>query len=261
MGNPPYNGARRIRNSLGDSYVDALRGAYPNVPDSADFVMYWCYKAVQLVATGATRRFGFITTKALIQDYSRPVLEKYIDHDKSLTIIMAIPDHPWVEEGDGAAVRVTMTVGARCNATNGKAMLGVVTHEDGNADNVQIEWRPVDSINSSLTAGVNTKAASPLRANLGLCYQGVVPAGDEFKLSPQELNELGVAQDSLPAYVKKYIIGRDLVQKPESKHIIDFYGLTDQEAASVFPLDYQRLLDTVYHQRKQNNRATYRDNW
>ena len=47
---------------------------------------------------------------------------------------MAIPDHPWVEERDGAAVRVTMTVGARCNATNGKAMLGVVTHEDGNAD-------------------------------------------------------------------------------------------------------------------------------
>jgi hypothetical protein len=41
VGNPPFIGNKRMRDALGDGYVQALRGAWPAVPESADFVMYW----------------------------------------------------------------------------------------------------------------------------------------------------------------------------------------------------------------------------
>jgi methylase of polypeptide subunit release factors len=41
VGNPPFIGNKRMREALGDGYVEALREAWPDVPESADFVMYW----------------------------------------------------------------------------------------------------------------------------------------------------------------------------------------------------------------------------
>jgi hypothetical protein len=40
VGNPPFIGNKRMRIALGDGYVEALRAAWKDVPDSADFVMY-----------------------------------------------------------------------------------------------------------------------------------------------------------------------------------------------------------------------------
>ena len=39
VGNPPFIGNKRMRTALGDGYVEALRGAWPEMPESADFVM------------------------------------------------------------------------------------------------------------------------------------------------------------------------------------------------------------------------------
>ncbi|WP_426147705.1 DNA methyltransferase [Polaromonas sp. DSR2-3-2] len=65
VGNPPFIGASTMRAALGDGYVQALRGAWPEVPESADFVMYWWSRASTLLASGAVRRFGLITTNSL----------------------------------------------------------------------------------------------------------------------------------------------------------------------------------------------------
>jgi hypothetical protein len=56
VGNPTFIGAASMRAALGDGYVDALRGVWPAVPESADFVMYWWHQAAQLVAQGALTR-------------------------------------------------------------------------------------------------------------------------------------------------------------------------------------------------------------
>ena len=45
IGNPPFIGASRMREALGDGYAEALRAAYPDVPESADFVMSWWEQA------------------------------------------------------------------------------------------------------------------------------------------------------------------------------------------------------------------------
>ena len=71
VGNPPFIGTARMREDLGDSYAETLRAAYPDVPESADFVLYWWHKAAELVRTGKARRFGLITTNSLTQTFAR----------------------------------------------------------------------------------------------------------------------------------------------------------------------------------------------
>ena len=69
--------------------------------------------AALAVRAGKTRRFGFITTNSLRQTFNRQVLEPHLaDPKKPLSLAFAIPDHPWVDAGDGAAVRIAMTVAA-----------------------------------------------------------------------------------------------------------------------------------------------------
>ncbi|MDX9710116.1 MAG: hypothetical protein RBT64_11235 [Trichloromonas sp.] len=110
--NPPFIGDKRLRLSLGDGYVDALRNTYTMVPDSSEYVMYWWHKAANLARCGEIRRFGFITTNSLRQTFNRRVVQYHLDAKPPLSLIFAIPDHPWVDSVDGAAVRIAMTVGS-----------------------------------------------------------------------------------------------------------------------------------------------------
>ncbi|MEO6246368.1 MAG: DNA methyltransferase, partial [Opitutaceae bacterium] len=111
VGNPPFLGTKRMRDDLGDGYVETLRSAYSNsVEDNADFVMYWWHKAAELTLERKCRRFGLITTNSIRQAFNRRVVHRALMQGVSLRF--AIPDHPWVDTGDGAAVRIAMTVGA-----------------------------------------------------------------------------------------------------------------------------------------------------
>ena len=133
VGNPPFIGASRMRDALGDGYTEALWQAYPRMPQSADFVMFWWEKAAlaaraySAAKRKGTRRFGFITTNSLRQTFNRRVLEPHLADPKTpLSLVFAIPGHPWVDAGDGAAVRIAMTV-AEAGRASGR--LGRVAEE------------------------------------------------------------------------------------------------------------------------------------
>ncbi len=123
VGNPPFVGPARMRDALGDGYTEALRKAYKGkVPDSADLVMYWWYNAAAAVQRGSAERFGFITTNSLKQTFNRRVMQPFLEGDTApLILTFAIPDHPWVDAAEGAAVRIAMTVAER---TTGHAAAG-----------------------------------------------------------------------------------------------------------------------------------------
>ncbi|WP_143433582.1 DNA methyltransferase, partial [Hydrogenophaga sp. A37] len=70
VGNPPFIGAGAMRAALGDGYAQTLRATWPEVPESADFVMYWWSRAAALTAQGRVSRFGFITTNSLRQTFN-----------------------------------------------------------------------------------------------------------------------------------------------------------------------------------------------
>jgi len=111
VGNPPFLGASRMRDDRGSGYAETLRAAYPEVTDSADFVMFWWYKAGEETLAGRTRRFSFITTNSIRQTFNRRVVQS--EMDKGIYLTFAIPDHPWVDAAACSAVRLAMTVGAR----------------------------------------------------------------------------------------------------------------------------------------------------
>ncbi|MBE2203679.1 MAG: class I SAM-dependent DNA methyltransferase [Chthoniobacterales bacterium] len=257
VGNPPYIGVRRLKLSIGDEYVDTLRNTYPDVPETSDYVMYWWEKAALAVASGATRRFGFITTNSIVQSYSRRVIEKHIGEDGKVTLAFAIPDHPWVDAADGAAVRVAMTVGCAASESIANARLGSA----GYGENDPVTFCEVPRIGSSLDVVSVHEKIQPLESNASMCFQGVVPAGDGFKLDADELMALGYAADSLPTVIRRYIIGKDLVQHPETRYIIDFFGVSAADALDRYPQLYQRLRDRVYPERAENKRASYREKW
>ncbi|HEU4453537.1 MAG TPA: DNA methyltransferase, partial [Longimicrobium sp.] len=74
VGNPPYLGQARMREEFGDGYAEALRATYPQVPQSADYVMYWWYRAALAIASGDTVRAGLITTQSITQSQNRRVI-------------------------------------------------------------------------------------------------------------------------------------------------------------------------------------------
>lgn len=252
VGNPPYIGARRIRSTLGDEYVNTLRSVYSEVPDTVDLVMYWWDRAAALVGKHEANRFGFITTNSITQEYSRPIIDAHLRSD-SVQLIFAVADHPWIESKDGAAIRVAITVGT-ARSTSTAPLVGKVVGED-------LVFSRTTRINSMLTSGSSVRDVLRLQANQGLCYQGIVPAGDGFKLSLEDVDSFGLNVESLPHSVKPYIIGRDLVQRAEERYIIDLFGLDLKEARENWPALYQWVYDRVYPERKLNNRRVYRERW
>src|SRR5690606_25503356 len=177
VGNPPYMGRGRQREAFGDGYVDALRAAYPEVPDNADYVMYWWYRAAKEVGEGRTIRAGLITTNTITQRHNREVIEAA--REQGADIAWAIADHPWVDETGSAAVRVAMTVVAR---DPGSATLVSVDDKASTISTVAVK-----RLNADLTthADVARAASEPLAANRGLSSQGFTLVGEGFRL-PQD---------------------------------------------------------------------------
>ena len=255
VGNPPFISAAAMRQALGDGYTEALRAAWPDVPESADFVMFWWHHAAGLTRRGAAKRFGFITINSLKQTFNRCVLEQHLNAEPPLSIAWAIPDHPWVDAASGAAVRIAMTVGSAANAPG---ILETVVAEGGNEDDaVHIELQAkTGRIHADLTIGADVVGAKSLRSNERLSYEGIKPHGMGFLVTPEEAAKLETSD-----HIRPYRNGRDLTDKPRGVSIIDLYGLSADEARRLYPATYQWVLERVKPERDQNPREGRRINW
>ncbi|MDO8250851.1 MAG: class I SAM-dependent DNA methyltransferase [Rhodoferax sp.] len=322
VGNPPFIGASTMRAALGDGYVEALRGVWKDVAESADFVMYWWAHAAALVSFGQARRFGLITTNSLRQTFNRRVVQAALDglsasvvgsgaqsasvsggtgtpHPGAcgLSLVFAIPDHPWVDSANGAAVRIAMTVGMRTGEApfygdddapfygNDKELfysatgrlLTVSSEQTGAFGEVDVTLRErIGVIHADLSVGAKITDAKPLQANEDLSNRGVQLFGAGFIVTPEEsatllappwqatqLPSLALDASGQPkqSIIRDYRNGRDLTDAPRGVKVIDAFGLSAEQLRAQFPAVYQWLLERVKPERDQNNRATYRDNW
>ncbi len=75
------------------------------------------------------------------------------------------------------------------------------------------------------------------------------------------LQALSIDACDHPYYIRKYIIGRDLVQRHKERFIIDFHGLNEADVPAQAPAIYQRLIDRVKPERDQSPRPAYRTRW
>ena len=284
VGNPPFLGNKRLNDVLDPGYVDAIKEAYPEIPRTADLVMFWWWRCAELLraqpANGegtkpakkgrkkvasippggpALRAFGLVTTNSITQKFNRAVVADALGN-KGVKLAFALPDHPWFDEG--AAVRIAMTVGAREART---PVLGAVMDESrtkaAELDLVKVADRPVGLINNDLTSGVNVAGALRLRANQRLTYQGMNPVGEGFRISREDIIASGYSPEALPQVIRRYVIGRDLMQNQEERFIIDFFGVAPTDAERLHPKLWERIVRLVRPEREKNNRTSRRNNW
>ena len=295
VGNPPFLGNKRLNDVLDPGYVEAIKGAYPDVPRTADLVMFWWWRCAELLsqagqaeaaakakeadakaakkgtrragkrtrpareqaATVPLRRFGLVSTKSIAQKLNRAVLVDALGN-KGVRLVYAIPNHPWFDEG--AAVRIAMTVGTR---EASEAALGVVVDETktgaAELDLVKVDERAVTGIYPDLSAAIDVSVAQSLRANEGLCFQGITLVGEGFRLSREEVESLA-GSPGMPV-LKPYLIGRDLVQRREHRWVVDFHGLSERQAAASYPRLYEHVLRTVKPQRDHQNDRQRKEKW
>lgn len=304
VGNPPFIGGKDIRAELGAEEAEAVWRANPDVPPSADLVMHWWNQAAKILTAPGTRlkRFGFVTTNSITQVFSRRVIAQYLSPapegeglSGKLSILMAIPNHPWVKlareekikgfrrkgeqalkQPKKAAVRIAMTV-AEAGAGKIGRLFEVKSEAKLASDAPEIEFYDPDGtdgiINSDLSIGADVASAVPLLANEGLAHRGMQLIGAGFIVTPVEAKALKLGErPGLEAHIRPYRNGRDLMQRSRDALVIDLYGLSEEEVSDRFPEVYDHVHEFVKSPRLNektgqmegrdlNARKTYRENW
>ncbi len=102
IGNPPYLGAKRLKQEMPAAYINQVRAAFPDVPGNADYCVYWFNKAHRRMKPGA--RAGLVGTNTIRQNYSREGGLDIITAEGG-RIFEAVSSMPW--SGD-AAVHVSI---------------------------------------------------------------------------------------------------------------------------------------------------------
>ncbi len=263
VGNPPFIGASRMRDALGDGYTEALRNAWQGtVPESADFVMFWWSKAAAEVVAGRCQRFGFITTNSIHQTFNRRVIEPFLADTKiPLHLAYAIPDHPWVDAADGAAVRIAMTVAA---PGAGEGVLEQVIAETAreNGENEVTLSRSAGVLAANLQLGADLSSCEGLSSNENLSNRGFCLFGAGFIVTPDVAEKLSgsSASDASPV-IWKYRNGKDLTNRPRGVMVIDAFPFPIEELQTKHPGVYQHLLVHVKPERDHNAREGRKKLW
>ena len=264
VGNPPFIGGSMLRSRMSPGYAEALWKAHKHMNESADFVMYWWDRAAELLTRKKTplRRFGLVTTNSISQVFQRRVMERHLNAKSPVSIIFAVPDHPWTKATkDSAAVRIAMTV-AKEGSREGE-LREVVSEFGLDTDDPTLAFVAREGrINSDLTVGVDVTRAMPLLANQGMCSPGVKLHGAGFIVTPAEAVQLGLGRrPGLERHIRHYRNGRDLTGSPRGVMVIDLFGVSAEEVRRGYPELYQHLLTTIKPERDQNPRAYRRENW
>jgi SAM-dependent methyltransferase len=248
VGNPPFIGGKDLRSRMAPRYAEALWRAHPHMNESADFVMYWWDRAAALLTRKKTplRRFGFVTTNSISQVFQRRVMERYLNAKAPVSIIFAVPDHPWTKAAkDSASVRIAMTV-ARAGSYVGQSR-EVVAEVGLETDTPILDFASrVGTINSDLSVGVDVTRVLPMLANEGLCSPGVKLHGAGFIVTPAEAKHFGLGhRPGLERHIRPYRNGRDLTAHSRGVMVIDLFGLSAEDVRHNFPEVYQHLMSTV----------------
>ncbi len=261
VGNPPFLGKLHLLSRLGEGYVEALRQVYKGkVPAGSDFVMYWWNFAAQLTSNQRIKRFGFITTNSITQTFNRTVVEEALNHKTPIYILFAIPDHPWVDSEDSAAVRIAMTVGEVGKQAG--ILATIVSEKERNAGEFSIDLsRRTGLIHSDLRIGPNMSSLVSLRANDLISGTGLILGNRGFTLTYQEAVKYREYEPGDRRLIFPLRNGHDLAENLRNLFVIDTYGWIEEELKSLTPEIYQRLFERVYPERQTNRDPKLRRYW
>ncbi|MGV0974517.1 MAG: class I SAM-dependent DNA methyltransferase [Azonexus sp.] len=243
VGNPPFVGGNRIRQELGDKYVDALFLLYKGrIPAFADLVCYWFEKARAMIAASQAKRAGLLATQAIRGGVNRKVLEGILETGG---IFWAQSDRNWIL--DGATVHVSM-VGFDSGAESTHVLNGAA----------------VPNINANLTARLDLTRARELAENEKICFIGTKKAGafdidakfaEDLLKAP--LNPHGRPNSDV---VFPWLNGKTIAGREPARWIISF-GELSQSEASLYEAPFEYVRANIYPERQKNNEERARVKW
>ncbi len=235
VGNPPFVGGKRIRETFGDNYRVALYELYPGSAGGADYCVFFFLRAYQHLTWNGT--LGLIATNTIAQGDTRAT-------------------------GLGQIVRLRGVIYMASASTNWPGMAAVcvsVVHiiKGGYAGVKVLDNKEVLNISSLLDSETVLGPPKTLTKNLGRSFIGVFARGNGFVLTPEEAAIL-IQQDSLCSeVVRPFLIGENLNSNPDqspSRWIINFQDWTLSVAGKyVGPM--QLVKERVYPQRMGDEKA------
>lgn len=260
VGNPPFIGSKRLKAYLTEGYIDALRGIEPTVPRSVDYVLYWWNRSSELVARGKVRRAGLVSTNSITQFYNRRLLAAHMGAKRPISLVWAIPDHPWMDVEGAARVRVSL--GCIERGEREGVVQTVVREAWADESEALVELDSESGlINEKFQLGFSIYRTSPMRANAGVCWQGVKLVGDGFRLDRQAYTLLAGRNAETAQLMRPYLTGMGINRARPSEWVIDLFGMTDVEARTKAPELYQHLLEHVRPARLKNADEGFRTKW
>jgi type II restriction/modification system DNA methylase subunit YeeA len=243
VGNPPFLGGNKIRQQLGDDYVDGLFEVYKDrVPAFADLVCYWFERARVSLEKQKDLRVGLLATNSIRGGVNRKVLESI---KKTGNIFWAQSDRDWIL--DGANVRVSM-----------------IAFDNGAEKDYVLDGIPVSTINADLSSQTDTTSAKPLTENENICFMGASPKGP-FDIADEDAHRMLKAPVNVNGRPNRDVVrpvksGIDLVSADRNMWTIDF-GLREESEAAQYEVPFEHIKKYVYPIRSNNRRAVYAEKW
>jgi SAM-dependent methyltransferase len=240
IGNPPFLGGKHMRLNLGDEYIDRVFQRFPNVKDSVDFCAYWFRLAHDNIDQKG--RVGLVATNSISQGKSRVAALDYVTQNGGY-IHEAISTQVWSGEA--------------------KVHVSLVNWCKENPDKYYLDHNPVSIINSSLQATIDVSQAVRLKANSNKCFQGVIPVGEGFIVTEEQVKIWIKTDIRNKEVLKLFSMGANLAQNPQGKPerwIIDFSNMPIEEVSNYqLPFEYIKL--NVKPEREKNREAVMREKW
>jgi methylase of polypeptide subunit release factors len=243
IGNPPFlGGGRRMREELGDDYVEQLMELYRGrVPGGADLVCYWFEKARAMLEKSGANRVGLLATQSIRGGANRKVLGRI---KKTGDIFMAWSDREWIQEG--VMVHISM-----------------VGFDRGDEQDKTLDGVAVTKINTDLTSKVDLTLAQTLVENADICFRGVTKTGN-FELTQKQAKEMlsspNASNHPNSDVIKPSINAIDIALRPRHIWLIDFDGLGLEEAKQ-YEKPFEYVLQHVKPFRETSRQQVLKDNW
>lgn len=269
IGNPPFLGANKMINTLGETYINQLRETFKEqLAGGVDLVCYWFAKAFDLIHKNKVQAVGFVSTNSIRGGSNRKILEKICENGE---IFNAWSDEEWVN--DGAAVRVSIVCFKKeqiCFQDHLKTSSPLRTASLIELP-IKLNNQNVTEIYADLTApnfsnfNLDLTKAKSLKENAGISFQGPVKVGAfdiEGSLARQWLklpiNPNGCKNSDV---LRPWTNGRDITTRYSDTWIIDFGVNMSEEEASLYEAPFEYVLKNVKPQREDLRMKKRRECW